>query len=144
MWNCHQCGAENGDTSAFCASCGNRRAANAAGAATPPPPMEESRATGGAYHERHCEEARQLQSWGEICFIVGIVIGVILFLGTMLGGCAAIEEASSSTEAGVFLSTLFTAAIGGGSCVLGGFLSRVTLRAFAIITEAHYRKLRDR
>ena len=89
MWKCHQCGAENGDGGEFCATCGNRRAANAAGSAPEP-------------------------------------------------------AARPTWQAGIMIGAFFGGALGGAGCVLGGFLFRLVLRAFAIITEAHYRKLRDR
>lgn len=141
MWKCHQCGAENGDGGEFCATCGNRRAANAAGSA-PEPAARPERTS--AYNERSCAEARQLETWGQVVFVVGIVLAAIVFLGSMAGGCAAAEESYRSAQAGIMIGAFFGGALGGAGCVLGGFLFRLVLRAFAIITEAHYRKLRDR
>ena len=97
-----------------------------------------------AYNERSCAEARQLETWGQVVFVVGIVLAAIVFLGSMAGGCAAAEESYRSAQAGIMIGAFFGGALGGAGCVLGGFLFRLVLRAFAIITEAHYRKLRDR
>lgn len=147
MWKCGQCGAQNGDNSNFCTSCGQRR--EITGESPAPNTGAPSQLYGGArprqsmsdYYVRTCREAQLLEMWGKILVVIGIVLGAIMLISSLFSAYSIADTYSYYLDSGAIFGAVFGGLISAGLCVLGGFLGKLVLSSFAIIVESHFRNL---
>lgn len=139
MWNCVQCGTQNGENTVFCATCGRRKVTHSA--------VEAQQNTGEKkawrldHRDRICKEAERLELVAKIWFVVMVIIAALILFSTLLGSCV-------STPSGVLrydriFQNWAAGAILAGVPLLAGVLGRLILRCFATVVEDCFRKLRS-
>ncbi len=141
MWKCKNCGAENGDASVNCSSCGERRtnasakstaaksAAQSAGA--PFRSSEEKK-----YVRGNCWQANDLEKWGWRFSICCIVLAVIQLIAS---GFTYEMNRWGELELTFRLSAMAGGIIPAVCWVGGGYAFRLILESFALVVEAAYK-----
>lgn len=140
MWKCKNCGAENGDASSNCVSCGERRTTASAKSTAVKNVAAQSAAAsspgteGKKYVQGNCWQANDLEKWGGIIWIVCIVLAGLRLLLSFFDS-SLWEEVGQSLWLHVITSGLLPAIC----WIIGGYASKLLLESFALIVEAAYK-----
>lgn len=131
MWKCKECGEMNGDTSMYCASCGEARLVPRAQGAG-----QQAVADAGSSEQRKyipCQEANALYRWAEtlwrICRIAAVLLLVVPVISYRL------NEANEMT-----LRLNFFFLVPAVGCLVGGYTVKLVLEALAVITESSFQQ----
>ena len=135
LWKC-KCGVENEDASPYCTGCGLAKSVSSGVNDADPNHWPVSKtASPGTATTLYSEEAKALNSFAEVGFIITVVFAIVFLIFFSVGEDRWGDPAFSGTK---FLIGLLWS----GGITLAGYVGKIVLKGFSIIVEASYRRIR--
>ena len=137
MWTCRQCKTDNGDNSTYCIQCGARRVTGSKTAADTYPTASLSKSSplakksGISPYERTCDQAKALDRWANIVFVLSLLAAAVIFFLPFL-------KIWDITYLDILLN--IPAAL---LLFAGGQIAATVMRGLAMVTEAAYRRMQE-